>query len=478
MSTDLDYMSATQLRRLIARKELSPVELVQHSLARAESAQSRLNCFTIIDSDRALAQARIAEQALMVGGPVGMLHGLPVSVKDLIAVKDLPYTSGSRATADYIASADAPSVERLRRAGAIIIGKTTTSEFGCKPVGDSPLTGITRNPWNDQKTPGGSSAGAAASIAAGVTSFGLGTDGGGSIRIPCSFSGLAGIKGQFGRVPVWPTSATPSLAHVGPMARNIEDAALLFTAIAGYDERDPASVTGPIPDLLGACRSSVAGLRIAWSPTLGYAEPDGEVVSICEKAATGLEEAGCIVEEVTNVFDEDPIPLWTAEFYAGVGTRLRDTLETKRDILDPAVAELLEAALSQSMRSYYESVFARYALHNRSLEIFQRYDVVLSPVLPVSSLEIGLNKPERLQHRSLVSWVYYTYPFNLLGFPAGTVCAGLASDNMPVGIQIAAGPLCEYNIAIVASAIEAVQPPGYNFAYWDRLHDHSPQKLS
>src|SRR5690606_29017891 len=161
----------------------------------------------------------------------------------------------SKAMANNIAAADAPAVERLRQAGAIIIGKTTTSEFGCKPVGDNLLTGITRNPWNPDKTPGGSSAGAAASIAAGVTPFGIGTDGGGSIRIPCSFSGLAGIKGHFGRVPVWPVSATPTLAHVGPMARSMQDAALLFSAIAGYDARDPFSVAGPVPDVLGAAQA-------------------------------------------------------------------------------------------------------------------------------------------------------------------------------------------------------------------------------
>ena len=171
--------------------------------------------------------------------------------------------------AKNVAGVDAPAVERAKAAGAILIGKTTTSEFGCKPVGDSPLTGITRHPWNLAKTPGGSSAGAAASVAAGITPFALGTDGGGSVRIPCCFTGLAGIKAQFGRVPVWPTSATPTLAHVGPIARNVGDAALVLTAIGGYDPRDPFSISAAMPDLLGACRASVADLRIAYSTTLG-----------------------------------------------------------------------------------------------------------------------------------------------------------------------------------------------------------------
>jgi aspartyl-tRNA(Asn)/glutamyl-tRNA(Gln) amidotransferase subunit A len=324
------------------------------------------------------------------------------------------------------------------------------------------LTGITRNPWNVVKTPGGSSAGAAASIAAGVTPFGLGTDGGGSIRIPSSLTGLVGLKGQFGRVPVWPTSATPTLAHVGPMARNVQDAALLFTAIAGYDARDPSSVSEPVPNVLAACHSSVAGMRLAWSPTLGYAEPDEEVVAICEKSALTLQDMGCSVEKVDRFFEEDPAPLWTAEFYAGVGTRLRETLKNKREILDPAVSDILDLALSQTMRDYYDSVFARHAFYRDALKKFDEFDAVLSPVLPVSSLDCGLNMPARLTHRTLVSWVYYTYPFNLLGFPCGTLCAGLASDGMPVGLQIACGPRGESDVIRLAAALEAAHSPGYN----------------
>jgi aspartyl-tRNA(Asn)/glutamyl-tRNA(Gln) amidotransferase subunit A len=246
------------------------------------------------------------------------------------------------------------------------------------------------------------------------------------------------------------------------MARNVQDAALLFTAIAGYDARDPSSVSEPVPNVLGACHSSVAGMRLAWSPTLGYAEPDEEVVAICEKSALTLQDMGCSVEKVDRFFEEDPAPLWTAEFYAGVGTRLRETLKNKREILDPAVSDILDLALSQTMRDYYESVFARHALYRDALKKFDEFDAVLSPVLPVSSLDCGLNMPARLTHRTLVSWVYYTYPFNLLGFPCGTLCAGLASDGMPVGLQIACGPRGESDVIRLAVALEAAHPPGYN----------------
>ena len=464
MSAEFDRMSAIEIRRRIRKKEISPVDVTKRALAAAEASQTTLNAFFRLMPESALAAAQAAEDALMKGQPLGLLHGIPFSAKDLIAVAGVTYASGSKAMANNIAAVDAPSVERAKAAGAILIGKTTTSEFGCKPVGDSPLTGITRNPWNLEKTPGGSSAGAVASVAAGITPFALGTDGGGSIRIPCSFTGLAGLKGQFGRVAVWPTSATPTLAHVGPIARSVQDTALLFTAVAGYDARDPFSVAGPCPDVLGASEASVAGLRVAYSRTLGYARPDASVTTVVERAVARLQDLGCEVEPVEQIFEKDPADLWTAEFYAGVGTRLRGIVENQRDQLDPAVAEVLEAALAQEMRGYYEKVFERYAFRERMRLFFEKYDVLVSPVLPVSSLDVGLNIPAHLADRNLVSWVYYTYPFNLTGQPAAAVCAGLADDGMPVGLQIVGRAMSEYDVVRLAAAYERTQPAGYNLA--------------
>jgi aspartyl-tRNA(Asn)/glutamyl-tRNA(Gln) amidotransferase subunit A len=437
MSSEFDYMSAADLRHRILLKEISPVDVTRRALEKAESTQSTLNAFFVLTPDEAMDAARVAEDAVMKGAPLGLLHGIPFSAKDLMAVGGLPYASGSRAMVDNIAPIDAPAVERAKAAGAILIGKTTTSEFGCKPVGDSPLTGVTRHPWNLEKTPGGSSAGAAASVAGGVTPFALGTDGGGSIRIPCALTGLAGIKGHFGRVPVWPTSATPTLAHVGPLARNVKDAALLFSAIAGHDRRDPFGVTGPVPDVLGACNASVAGMRIAYSPTLGYARPDPDVVNVVENAVKKFEDLGCRVDFI-------------AEFYAGVGTRLRSIVEQQKELLDPAVAEVLEAALGQEMRDYYAKVFERYALRDKLRAFFEQYDILLSPVVPVSSLDVGKDIPDQLLDRNLVSWVFYT------------VCAGIAPDGMPVGLQVVGRTYGEYDVIRVAAAYERTQPNNYN----------------
>lgn len=462
MSAEFDAMSAVALRTLVARREVSPVELTRRALDRAIATQETLNAFFVILEEEAMAAARVAEDAVMAGAPLGVLHGLPFSAKDLMAVKGVRYASGSRAMANNVADVDAPAVERARAAGAILIGKTTTSEFGCKPIGDSPLTGITRNPWNRAMTPGGSSAGAAASVAAGITPFALGTDGGGSIRIPCALSGLSGLKGQFGRVPVWPTSATPTLAHVGPIARSMEDAALLFSAVAGFDRRDPFGVAGPVPDVMGAARASVAGMRVAYSPTFGYARPEPEVLAATGRAAETFEALGCRVDLVEQVFDTDPADLWTAEFYAGVGTRLRNVLENQRDLLDPAVADILMPALSQEMRSYYASVFERYALREKLRRFFEAYDLLISPVVPVSALEAGRNLPAGLEDRNLVSWVFYTYPFNLTGQPAGAVCAGLSAAGMPIGLQIVGRACCEDDVVRAACAFERTMPPGYN----------------
>lgn len=458
MSTEFAYQSALDLARAIATRQLSPVELMQASLARIERLDPQLNCFASYTPELAIDAARQAEQAVMAGQPLGPLHGLPMSVKDLIAVKNLRQTFGSRAMADNVAAADAPSVERIRAAGACIVGKSTTSEFGCKAVGDSPLSGITRNPWNLDTTPGGSSAGAAASVAAGFTPFALGTDGGGSIRIPAALCGLFGIKAQFGRVPVFPVSATPTLSHVGPLARTVRDAALLLSVISGQDDRDPFSVAGPVPDYLGACEQPVRGMRIAWSRTLGYAQPDAEVADIAERAARRFVEMGCEVVEVDQVLARDPVDLWTSEFYAGVGVRLKKQLLEQRELLDPAVADILGQALAQTSEAYYTRVFQRYELRESLRQFFEGFDLLLTPALPVAAFPVGLNLPQQLPDRNLVSWVYYTYPFNLTGQPAASVPAGFTRAGLPVGLQLVARMHHETDIFRAAAAFEVCQP--------------------
>jgi aspartyl-tRNA(Asn)/glutamyl-tRNA(Gln) amidotransferase subunit A len=455
---DLTYRSAGELARLIATGEVPALEATEASLARLEATEPQLNAFVTVLAAEARRDARDADLRRARGERLGPLHGVPVSVKDLIAVGGAPYTLGSRSMAQNVAPADAAAVERLREAGAVVIGKTTTSEYGCKAVGDSPLTGSTRNPWDLSRTAGGSSAGAAASVAAGVTAIALGTDGGGSIRIPAALTGLVGVKPQFGRVPVYPTSATPTLGHVCPLARTVRDAALLFGALAGYDARDPHSVPQPVPDVSAACERDPRPLRIAWSPTLGYAPVDPEVRGIAEEAARAFAALGCAVDEVEAPFGADSADLWTAEFYAGIGARLGPVLRTRPDLLDPDVAAVVERAVAVRAEDYYRSVFGRYEFRERVRRFFERYDLLLSPTLPVAGVEAGVAIPPGLADRNIVTWVCYTYPFNLTGQPAASIPAGFTAAGLPVGVQLVARAYREEDLFTAAAAFESARP--------------------
>jgi Asp-tRNA(Asn)/Glu-tRNA(Gln) amidotransferase A subunit family amidase len=452
------YVSAKEIRGRIVGKEVSATEVMAETLSRMEALEPTLNAFVTPMPERAMEAAREADRLLAGGGEPGPLHGIPISVKDLINVGGVRTTFGSRTMVDNVVSDDAPAVERARAAGACVIGKTTTTEFGCKAGGgDSPLSGVTRNAWDPSKTTGGSSAGAATSVAAGMTPFALGTDGGGSIRIPASLCGVFGIKAQYGRVPVFPTSATPTLGHVGPISRTVRDAALLLGVISGFDARDPASVSEPVPDFLAACEAPVDRMRVAWSPTLGYARPTSEVLEITEEAVRAIEGLGLSVDLVEEVMD-DPVELWNAEFFAGAGTRLKDALRNSRELLDPAVADVLDGALEATVSDYYEKVFARYGLREQIRRFFEQYDLLLTPTLPVPAFGAGVNVPPELPGRNVVSWVYYTYPFNLTGNPAASILCGFTADGLPVGLQVIARTNREADVLRLSAAFESARP--------------------
>jgi aspartyl-tRNA(Asn)/glutamyl-tRNA(Gln) amidotransferase subunit A len=452
------FGTARELARAIVSRGLSPVEAVESSLARLDATEPRLHSFVTVLADRALRGAKLMETQLRQRKPQGPLAGVPISVKDLIAVGGVPLTFGSRSMAHNVAPHDAVAVERLENAGAIIIGKTTTSEFGCKAVGDSPLTGSTRNPWDLSKTAGGSSAGAAASVAAGVTSIALGTDGGGSIRIPAAMTGLFGVKAQFGRVPVFPVAANPTLAHVCPIGRDVRDVALLLGVLSGYDARDPHSVPVAAPDYLAACDRDPHALKIAWSPSFGYAAPDAEVCAIAEAAVRAFTELGCVVEEVDAPLGPDPAAIWTAEFYAGVAARLAPTLRDRRELLDPEVATLVEQALTMDAEAYGRAVQMRFVFREKVRRFFGEYDLLLSPTLPVAGVDVGVSIPPRFADRNLVTWVSYTYPFNLTGQPAASIPAGFTRGGLPVGLQLVARAYREEDLFAAAAAFEMARP--------------------
>lgn len=456
-SSPTAFKTAEDLIAEVRDGHAAPSDIARSVLDDIQVLDGSLNCFASLNPDDVMAQASVLDGRLAKGETLGPLAGLPVSVKDLIVAKGHPTAFGSLTMKGNVVDLDASVVERLRAAGAVILGKTTTSEFGCKAVGDSPLTGITSNPWNTDKTPGGSSCGAAALVAAGLTPVAIGTDGGGSIRIPASLTGLVGFKGHYGRVPAYPAAAVPTLIHIGPLSRRVRDAALMMSVISGFDERDPFSIAGPKPDYLGACERWSKGLRVAYSPTLGYARPDPQVTEIVEAGLGRLEAAGCDIDVVEHVFD-DPVEIWKTEFYSGVGTRLKTAMETRRDDLDPAVAGALESIYSLSVTDYYERVFERFQFRDRVRAFFEEYDILATPALPVTAFDVGRNVPPGHEDRDAVSWGYYSYPFNLTGQPAISVNAGFDADGLPVGLQLVARPYAEETLFSLAAAFEEHDP--------------------
>ncbi len=444
MSPDaLCRLSAREIAAAVASRKISPREVVIASLDRAEAVEPALNAFVQIDRDGALAQAEALERALAQGASPGPLAGVPVSVKDLIDVAGLRASYGSLTLKDAVAEADAPSVERLRRAGAIIIGKTTTSELGYRGYTQSLVHGDTRNPWDTARTPGGSSGGAVASVAAGVTPVALGTDGGGSIRSPAAFTGLVGIKASFGRVPVWPASATPTLAHVGPIARSVDDAALLLSVIAGPDRRDAFSLYPPMAEEPDA--AAVKRLRVAFSPTLGYGRVDANVAAVVAEAVRRLAAIWPGIDVVEAVCP-DPAEILSAEFIGGCSARLGDAVDATPDLIDPPLLEAIRA-FRRTSADRYATLLRQRLVHRETMRLFfERYDLLLTPTTPAVAWRLGPGVPPG--HETAAVWSYFTYPFNLAGLPAATLPAGLA-DGLPVGLQLAA-PLLE-EARIIAS---------------------------
>lgn len=451
---------AVQLRNLIAAREISPVEVVESSLERAAEVHEALNIFVNMTPGLAMEAARDAERRLLRGEDLGPLGGVPVTVKDNLNVAGVPTTSGSVILKDNIAATDSPSVARLRKAGACIIGKTTLPEFATKAVGDSPLTGITRNPWNPEKTPGGSSSGAAAGVAAGVAPLALVTDGGGSTRVPASFCGVFGIKPQFGRVPYVPISATPTMSHIGVLSNSVQDAKLMLEVVSGGDLTDPSAIPcGPLK--LGNLGRRIDGLRIAFSPTLGYANPQPEVVDAVQRATQVFaEELGCTVETVDSIFP-DPSAIWDAEFMAGAGSRLAPIIDKHGDKMDQAVVkQVLRGVGGQTLGEYLAKSSEKFELREKLRQFFEEYDLLITPTLPVTAFDVGRNAPEGYPdpEDDPLAWVDYLSVFNTTGNPAASVPCGFDATGLPIGMQVVGPSFMEASVLRAAAAYESVRP--------------------
>ena len=454
---ELAFMPATELAMAIRDRRLSPVEVVEAVLNRIERLNPRINAYCTVTVEAARREAKAAEATVMRGERLGPLHGIPVSVKDLVITRGVRTTFGSRLYETNVPEEDAPLVERLRAAGAIVVGKTTTPEFGWKGVTDSPLFGISRNPWDAERTPGGSSGGAAAAVAAGLAPLAVGTDGGGSIRIPGSFCGIYGFKPTYGVVPVYPASATGTLSHAGPMTRTVKDAALMLQVMAGPDDRDPLSFPLTGESFVAGLDGGIRDLRVAWSPTLGYAVVEAEVRATVEAAVKRFGELGCRVEQVDHVF-EDPDPIWATLFYAAFAARLHDALAEWRERMDPGLVDIVEAGRKLTGIQFVQATFARATFTEAVRRFFTRYDLLLTPTLAVPPFAAGLGQPPSHPKGSHLSWVAFTYPFNLTGQPAATVPCGFTRGGLPIGLQIVGRRLHDATVLRASAAFEAAAP--------------------
>ncbi len=457
-NTDVTRLSATELLGLYRRRELSPVEATREVLARIDAQNARTNAYCLVRDDEALASARQSEQRWHAGEPAGLLDGVPVSVKDLLLTSGWPTLRGSLTT-DKAGpwTADAPAVARLREHGAVLLGKTTTPEFGWKGVTDSPLTGVTRNPWDPGRTTGGSSGGAAAAVAAGMGPLALGTDGGGSIRIPASFCGIVGLKPTHGRVPVYPPSTFGTLSHVGPMARTVADAALLLDALGSPDYRDPLALDRRAPVSAELDTLEVSGLRVAYSPALGYAKVDPEVAAAVQRAVTALEQAGAVVTPADPGF-ASPLPAFDVLWYAGAAKVVDDIPEDRRYLIDPGLAEIAEEGRRYSAVGYLQALRERSELGIAMGAFHQTYDLLVLPTEPIVAFAAGAEVPDGSAQPRWTSWTPFTYPFNMSHQPAATVPCGFSASGLPIGVQVVGPRHADGLVLAACAAIEAALP--------------------
>ncbi|WP_210633968.1 amidase [Streptomyces sp. GESEQ-13] len=436
--SELTELTATRLVDGYRKGEFGPVEVTRAALRRAEEIQPEVNAFVRLLAEEALERAAASEERWRRGEQLGPLDGVPVTVKDILLLRGAPTLKGSR-TVDPAGrwDEDAPSVARLRERGAVFLGKTTTPEFGWKGVTDSPLSGITRNPHDPSRTAGGSSGGAAAAVALGAGPLALGTDGGGSVRIPAAFCGIFALKPTYGRVPLYPASAFGTLAHVGPMTRTAADAALLLDVIAAPDSRDWSGLVpspGSFPEALGG---GVRGLRVAFSPSLGgQVRVDPVVAAVVRRAVERLAGLGAYVEE-TDPDLADPVEAFHTLWFAGAARVTQALGREQRERLDPGLREIVREGSRLSALDYLAAVDVRMDLGRRMGRFHDTYDLLVTPTLPVTAFEAGAEVPRGSGHRRWTGWTPFTYPFNMTQQPAASVPVGLA-DGLPVGLQLVA----------------------------------------
>jgi Asp-tRNA(Asn)/Glu-tRNA(Gln) amidotransferase A subunit family amidase len=458
---ELCYTPATELARLIAVGQVSPVEVVANSIERIDEVNRVLNCFCFVFPEEALEQARTAEQAVVAGGELGPLHGIPIAIKDLTPTKGKRTTMGSFAFEHHVPEESALIVDKLLGAGAIMVGKTTTPEFAYSSFTDSPLWGITRNPWNPERTPGGSSGGSGAAVASGCVPIAEGTDMGGSVRIPASWSGIVGLKPSFGRIPLdfLPTQFD-TIQHFGPLARTVDDARLFLAGTQGPDDRDIMSLA-PALDLSQPLASSAAGLRLALDVDLGCYAIEPETEEATREAAAALAEAGAEVEEVDLGWTRELADAWVEHWGVYLAAIFGDKLDEFRERMDPRVVHLMDNGLALSAVDFKRLEFVRTDAWKKLRPILESHDALLCPTM--SRPAPPVDEDDFAYYRDRGDGLYHgldmTSMFNYVSqCPVLSVPSGWSSDGLPIGLQIVARRYRDEVALRIGAALERVRP--------------------
>ena len=460
---DLTQCTAIELLGLYRSGAASPVEATQAVLQRIARLNPLLNAFCLIDEAAAMASARQSEARWQAhrrsGAGVLSLDGVPMSIKDLILTQGWPTLRGSKTVnPDQPWQVDAPVTARLREAGAVLLGKTTTPEFGCKGETNSLLTGISRNPWNTARTPGGSSGGASAAVSAGLGPLAIGTDGAGSVRIPAAFCGNVGFKPSFGRVPAYPLSPFGSVAHLGPHAMTVEEVALLMNAIALPDARDWTSLPFDGVDYLAGLKGGIKGLRVAYSPTLGYAKNvDPEIAAATAQAAKHLQDLGAVVEQV-DPLTEDPLDISTGLWFAGAYQVWQTLNPAQQALTDPDFKSQAQLGAELDANAIHALTQRRGVLGSHLRQFMQRFDLILTPSTAVTAFKALPAGHSVMNSAAMLGWTPFSYPFNLSQQPAISLPCGLTLDGLPMGVQLVGTMFGDAKLLQAAQALQACYP--------------------
>ncbi|MEJ2724903.1 MAG: amidase [Deltaproteobacteria bacterium] len=461
VTSSIHYRSAVELVRLIKSKQLTPLELITETLKRIDAVNPEINAFVAVRREAALNEAKEMTERLASGDGLGPLGGIPIGVKDLEDVEGMVTSFGSVPYKHNVAERDSTQVARLRRAGAIVLGKTNTPEFGFTGFTKNLLFGVTVNPWNKERTPGGSSGGSAAAVTAGMVPMATGSDAGGSIRIPASYSGCFGLKTSFGRIPLGP-SPFLQIFHfmsLGPLTRTVRDAALYLDCVAGYHPCDPASLPSPNLSYATCLEDMPQRLRVAFSPTLGFAKVQKDVLDQAEKAAACFEEMGHQVELWDGAFP-DVADAWSKLMDCELYGMLHKSLDQNREKMGRTMVKSLDEVQAFSLKDLVEAQNLRTRLNRILWKMFETYDLLLTPTMPTEAFGAKGPPPSEIDgHPIPLLWaVAFTYPFNLSGHPAASAPAGFTGSGLPAGLQII-GPHHREDLVLQAAyAYEQARP--------------------